>query len=299
MALRQEILRWGEKQLQEAGIADWKTDAWLLYEEATAIDRARFFLQNREMMPQEEIDKYSDMIERRCQRIPLQYITGIQEFMGMKFVVDENVLIPRFDTEVLVLETEKHLDGRNRVLDMCTGSGCIAISLKKRNEWLQVTAVDYSEQALNIARQNSRLLNGDIDFYCSDLFEMFKQTEKNKQTENFQQTENFEQIEKFDIIVSNPPYIPSNVIESLEDEVKCHEPRMALDGTEDGLEFYRRITKDSKAFLADNGMLFYEIGHDQGEAVSAVMKAEGFCDIHVIKDLAGLDRVVYGGMKNV
>lgn len=287
MKTRQEVLCWGEEQLKEAGIADWKSDSWLLFEEVTGITRTRFFLQNQEEMPVEENEKYTGVIEKRCSHIPLQYIIGRQEFMGMTFSVNEDVLIPRFDTEVLVLESEKYICGNERILDMCTGSGCIAISLKKRNEQLQVTAVDYSEQALMVAKRNSEQLDADVKFVHSDLFEIFKQSEKT------------EQLIQFDIIVSNPPYIPTRVIEGLDVEVKCHEPMMALDGAEDGLEFYRRITKESKTFLTENGMLFYEIGHDQAEAVTKIMKAEGFCDIHVIKDLAGLDRVVYGGMKNV
>lgn len=293
MALRQEILHWGQQQLANARIADSQTDSWLLYEAVTGMDRMHFLMKNREEMPQQEIQQYEDVIQRRCQHVPLQYITGNQDFMGMTFRVNENVLIPRFDTEILVLEAEKFLSDKKRVLDMCTGSGCIAVSLKKRNPQLEVTAVDCSEAALEIARENGRLLKADVCFCQSDLFEMFKQTEQLKNNKQLQQ-----QVQ-FDVIVSNPPYIPTEVIRGLDEEVRCHEPMMALDGTEDGLEFYRRITRESKTFLAEEGMLFYEIGHNQASAVSAIMETEGFTKIQVIKDLAGLDRVVYGGMKHV
>lgn len=281
MACRQDVLRWGEEKLQECGIADWKTDAWLLYEEVTGISRAMFFIKNKEMMPENEKEQYESLIRRRMEHVPLQYITGRQEFMGLEFQVDEHVLIPRFDTEVLVLEVEKYLPERHKVLDMCTGSGCIAISLAKRNPQLEVSAVDYSAEALAVAMKNGENLGTSIRWYHSDLFECLRQQET---------------IETYDIIVSNPPYIPSAVVDGLDEEVRAHEPRMALDGTEDGLEFYRRITKESMEFLAENGMLFYEIGHDQAEEVSAIMQAEGFKNIQVIKDLAGLDRVVYGGI---
>lgn len=281
MACRQDVLRWGEEKLQECAIADWKTDAWLLFEEVTGISRAMFFIKNKETMSESEKEQYESLIRRRMEHVPLQYITGRQEFMGLEFFVNEHVLIPRFDTEVLVLEVEKYLPERRKVLDMCTGSGCIAISLAKRNPQLEVSAVDYSEDALAVAMKNGENLETSIRWHHSDLFECLRQQET---------------IETYDIIVSNPPYIPSAVVDGLDEEVRDHEPRMALDGTEDGLEFYRRITKESVEFLAENGMLFYEIGHDQAEEVSAIMQAEGFKNIQVIKDLAGLDRVVYGGI---
>lgn len=293
MAARWEILNWAEETLQRAGIVDWKSDSWILYEAVSGIRPIDFLLKKSERMPLEEVERYQNAVIKRTSHIPVQYITGEQDFMGLTFEVNEHVLIPRMDTEVLVLEVEKYIGQAKNVLDMCTGSGCIAVSLKKRNEQLKVTAVDYSAHALEVAKKNSRNLGVEIDFYWSDLFEVFKQSKKDI---NSEQSENNIQ---FDIIVSNPPYIPSKVIEGLDEEVRCHEPRMALDGTEDGLEFYRRITRESKEYLSSRGMLFYEIGHDQGKAVSDIMETEGFCDIQVIKDLAGLDRVVYGGMKNV
>lgn len=290
MAIRKEVLNWGEQQLCEAGIKDWKVDAWLLFEVATKQTRAQFFLQNLEEMPQKELAYYQDMIDRRCHRIPLQYITGEQMFMNLSFEVNEQVLIPRMDTEILVLEVEKYLtqtiyaEEEIRVLDLCTGSGCIAISLKKRNPMLSIMGMDISEKALQVAKRNRERLGVQVDFYQSDLFTYFEQLDHRI---------------PLDVVVSNPPYIPSPIIEGLEEEVRDYEPRIALDGTEDGLEYYRRITKESKTHFKKNGMLFYEIGHDQAEAVSEIMEAEGFERIQIVKDLAGLDRVVYGGIKHV
>ena len=171
MAVRREVLLWGEKQLQEAGITDWKTDSWLLYEAASNMSRAQFFLNSREEMPVRERENYCRMIDRRCSHVPVQYITGQQEFMGFSFLVNEHVLIPRMDTEVLVLEAEKYMKGTKKVLDMCTGSGCIAVSLKKRNPQLALAGVDFSKEALKVARKNSERLKVPIDLYLSDLFE--------------------------------------------------------------------------------------------------------------------------------
>lgn len=287
MSKKFEVLRQGEAMLEAAGITDWKTDAWLLFEYVTEISRAAFLMESRSGMEEEAEQRYRACLERRCLHEPLQHITGRQEFMALEFEVNKHVLVPRMDTEVLVLELEKHLQDGQAVLDMCTGSGCIAISLKKRNETLNVTAVDVSKEALKMAKRNAQRLQADIRLYESDLFEIFKQLEK------------FEQFQQFDRIVSNPPYIPSRIVDMLEPEVREHEPRLALDGALDGLEYYRKITKDSKKFLTREGMLFYEIGHDQGQAVRCIMEEEGFRNVTVVQDLAGLDRVVYGGLQNV
>lgn len=301
MTAKREVLQWAEERLRNEGIADWKTDSFFLYENVTGEDRTHFLMNSQEAMHEDEQEKYKKLVEQRCSRIPIQYLTGEQEFMGYSFYVNKHVLIPRMDTEVLVLEVEKHVNvrqrkaaiapecghneqepwGCERLLDMCTGSGCIAISLKKRNPGLHVTGADISQQALEVAYKNSKNLDADVHFLKSDLFG------------------NLQQNIKFDYIVSNPPYIPSKAVDGLEKEVRCHEPRLALDGTADGLEFYRRITKECPPFLKPGGMLFYEIGHDQGEAVCDIMEQAGFVNIEVVKDLAGLDRVVYGGNKHV
>lgn len=280
-----ELLRWGEEALRNAQITDWKTDAWILYEFVTGQNRAAFLMEARHTVVSDyDAERYEELIERRCCHVPVQHLTGVQEFMGFSFRVNENVLVPRMDTEVLVQEVEKYAKPGASVLDMCTGSGCIAISLKKRNDRLKLSAADCSGKALEIARDNCQRLNAEVRLYCSDLFEQFKQTE---------------QLEQFDMIVSNPPYIPSRVVDTLAPEVRKHEPRLALDGAGDGLFFYRRITADSTAFLKKGGMLFYEIGYDQGAAVQGIMEESGFRNVKIIKDLAGLDRVVYGGIEDV
>lgn len=252
-------------------------------------------------MPKREQAAYQELIQKRKEHIPVQHLTGEQEFMGLSFLVNEHVLIPRMDTEILVEQVERYARERLKqrkemgiekqpglqALDLCTGSGCIAVSLKKRNESMDITASDVSLQALHLAKENARRHGVNIRFEQSDLFEVFKQSEK------------FAQFPQFDFIVSNPPYIPSAVVDLLDEEVRFHEPRLALDGAGDGLEFYKKITRQGGAFLKENGMLFFEIGHDQAKAVCALLEENGFEKIHVIKDLAGLDRVVYGGKRNV
>ena len=228
------------------------------------------------MNPEQE-KAYLDLTEKRCQRMPLQYLTGEQEFMGLPFAVNEHVLIPRQDTEVLVEEAIQILKNRMpdaEVLDLCTGSGCIGISIQSFCPDTKVTGADISKEALQVAKHNALQNQVPVSFVHSDLFSEISG--------------------RFDMIVSNPPYIPSNVIDTLMPEVRDHEPMGALDGKADGLYFYRRITEESVAHLNDGGYLLYEIGHDQAEAVSGFMKEHGFNDIKVIRDLAGLDRVVRG-----
>lgn len=270
----QEMLKLGEKTLSDVDIAEFEIDAWLLLEYVAKIDRT-FFLLNRFEEASDDIRKeYERVLEIRKKRIPLQHITGYQEFMGYAFKVNENVLIPRQDTEILVEEADKHITLDDKVLDMCTGSGCIIISLKKLNPTIKATAVDLSVEALKVAKENAKLNEVDVEFINSDLFANVK--------------------DKFNVIVSNPPYIPTRVIDGLMPEVREHEPRMALDGTEDGLLFYKNIIDSSKVYLEKNGMLLFEIGHDQGLSVSNLMKEAGYQEVRVVKDLAGLDRVVTG-----
>ena len=197
--------------------------------------------------------------------------------MGLDFKVNEDVLIPRQDTEILVSEVIKVAKDGYDILDMCTGSGCIGITLAKKFPDSNVTGVDISDKALAVAWKNKCNLDADnIDFIQSDLFAALGADRR------------------YDIIVSNPPYIPTKVIEGLQDEVRLHDPMLALDGTEDGLMFYRRITDKSWDYLKMNGYLCYEIGAEQAADVSDIMKQAGFKDIVVVKDLAGLDRVVMG-----
>ncbi len=283
MTLR-ELLTEGEELLQAAGIDDWKMDAWYLMEETLQVTRTRYLMDSGRTVSEDEENQYLSQIRKRAEHIPLQHLTGHQEFMGLDFQVSEDVLVPRQDTEVLVEEVLKYTRSGMHVLDMCTGSGCILLStLKLAAELngcrdLQGTGADLSEKALRIAKQNRKNLGLEetATLLQSNLFENISGT--------------------YDIIVSNPPYIASEVITTLSEEVKDHEPMMALDGGTDGLDFYRIIIEKSPSYLTMGGMLFFEIGYDQGKSVSQLMEKD-FEDIHVIKDLAGLDRVVYGTCK--
>ncbi|MBQ2922889.1 MAG: peptide chain release factor N(5)-glutamine methyltransferase [Tyzzerella sp.] len=271
-----EAYEYGQEQLKNAEIDDAVLDAWYLLEHVTGISRSMYFMDmNREISSEQET-MYRTYIANRAKHIPLQHITGVQEFMGLSFCVNEHVLVPRQDTEILVENVLQDLESDMRVLDMCTGSGCILLSLLKLCGCANVggLGVDISEEALKVARKNAESLEVHAQFLHSDLFE------------------NVEGL--YDIIVSNPPYIRTDVIEGLQEEVKFHDPFVALDGKEDGLYFYRRIVEESPKYLKKGGKLFFEIGHDQGEDVSKLMKDAGFTDVTVKKDLAGLDRVVFG-----
>ena len=271
--LLSEALKQGEKQLEQAKITDASTDAWLLFSHAFHMNRVDYLLNQRQCVNMDQYEKYLRFLEQRCQHIPCQHIIGTQEFMGLEFDVNEHVLIPRQDTECLV-EQVMAVAKNQKVLDVCTGSGCIIISLEKLCELKAAVAVDISEQALKVAKGNANKLQANVTFLQSDLFE---------------------QVEgKFDVIVSNPPYIRTKEIATLMEEVKDHEPMLALDGKEDGLYFYRKIIDQAPEYLNPNGALFFEIGWDQGEEVSALMEARGFKNVLVKKDLAGLDRIVYG-----
>lgn len=268
-----ELLSWGEERLSKAGIEDAKLDAWYLLEYSLPTDRVSFLMKGNAPVTEKKKEEYEVLIEKRASHIPVQHLTGVQDFMGFTFKVNEHVLIPRQDTEVLVEEVLKVSKGK-KVLDMCTGSGCIVISLAKLGQLESATAVDISTEALKVARENAASLEAEISFVESDLFEKVEGL--------------------YDIIVSNPPYIESEEVDKLAPEVKDHEPRLALDGTEDGLYFYRKIIEEADKYLTENGAIFFEIGYNQGEAVSELLRAKGYQDIKVIKDLPGLDRVVAG-----
>lgn len=269
---------YGKEQLEKVGIEEATLDSWYLLEWATGVSKARYFMNPSRMLSEEESQNYLEGIERRSRRIPLQHITGEQEFMGLKFFVNEHVLVPRQDTEILVEEGLKKIRPNMDILDMCTGSGCIIISLEQLSQKdysgynCKFTGADISENALLKASENVKLHNAKIELKSSDLFE------------------NIEGL--FDIIISNPPYIRTSIIEELEEEVKCHDPFIALDGKEDGLYFYRRIIDESRNYLKAGGWLLFEIGHDQREDVAKLFEEAGYTEISAKKDLAGLDRVV-------
>lgn len=265
--------------LNEAGIEESTLDARLLLEAVCGTDRNDLLVHGEQPVEPETEEKYFGWIGKRAGRIPLQQLTGEQDFMGLTFTVNENVLIPRQDTEILVEEVLKELHDGMRILDMCTGSGCILLSLLHYSNDCEGLGVDLSAEALEVAGRN--------------VLKVL--TPEKAEHAHFLQSDLFEKVEgKFEIIVSNPPYIASAEIEKLMPEVRDHEPRMALDGTEDGLHFYRRIIKEAGKHLVNSGMLFFEIGYDQGQAVSELMREHGYREVQVVQDYAGLDRVVYG-----
>lgn len=297
-----------KRRLEESGIEEASLDAWLLLEHVTGISRASYYADpDREMSP-DEWRRYGELVGRRAERVPLQHITGTQEFMGLVFEVNEHVLIPRQDTEILVEQALAFIgsgkvpaaeNSRTRILDMCTGSGCILLSVmhwaesyrqkalrragdtarggEKQDIIIEGTGADISPKALAVAEKNARRLGISAGFVESDLFGAVQG--------------------KYGMILSNPPYIRSDEIKDLQEEVKLHDPVIALDGREDGLYYYRRIVRESRSYLEEGGALLFEIGCDQAEAVSGLMSGAGFSEITVKKDLAGLDRVVSGVLK--
>ena len=269
----------GSRILNEAGIEESTLDARLLLEAVCGTNRNDLLVHGEQPVEPEAEEKYFGWIGKRAGRMPLQQLTGEQDFMGLTFTVNENVLIPRQDTEILVEEVLKELHDGMRILDMCTGSGCILLSLLHYSNDCEGLGVDLSAEALEVAGRN--------------VLKVL--TPEKAEHAHFLQSDLFEKVEgKFEIIVSNPPYIASAEVEKLMPEVRDHEPRMALDGTEDGLHFYRRIIEEAGKHLVSSGMLFFEIGYDQGQAVSELMRTEGYCEVQVVQDYAGLDRVVLG-----
>ena len=286
MTLR-EAWKLGKDRLTEAQVPDADLDAWYLLEWCTGVNRSHYLAWPEEAISPEQEEQYRQTLNQRERRIPLQQITGEQEFMGLSFYVNEHVLIPRQDTETLVEEALKHLGDveKPEILDMCTGSGCILLSLLLERQDACGTGVDVSPEALEVAKKNAGILKVEnrADFVESDLFSAPYFCEKGGKDSG-----------KYDILISNPPYIATEEIETLMEEVRLHDPRKALDGMEDGLYFYRKITVEAGRYLKPSGWLLYEIGCTQGEAVSTMMKAAGFTGVQIIKDLPGLDRVVLG-----
>ena len=267
----QTLYREGQIRLKDSGIEEYQLDAWYLLEYVTGISKASYYGDPNRELSAAQAEEYRKCIEKRSERIPLQHITGVQEFMGHEFFVNVHVLFPRQDTEILVAHALDTVEDGKKVLDMCTGSGCILLSILKRYQ-VQGTGADISSEALQVAERNRKhLALPQVEWLQSDLFEKIE--------------------EKYDVIVSNPPYIQTGVIESLQEEVRLHDPYIALDGKEDGLYFYRRIIEDAKAYLEDGGWLLFEIGYDQAEPVTRLMEQAGYSEIHVKKDLSGLDRV--------
>ena len=266
----------GKERLEKAGVPDAGTDAGLLLMAVCDTDRSFLFAHPEAEVEAEKEGAFEALLAKREQRIPLQYLLGRQSFMGLDFYVDENVLIPRQDTEILVEEVLRESFDGSRILDICTGSGCILLSLLQYSNHSSGLGLDLSDGALDVARKNAKALglSERADFLKSDLL---------KEAEG-----------SFDIIVSNPPYIETDVIETLMPEVRDYEPRMALDGKDNGLYFYEQILRQIRPFVKGGTRLYFEIGSGQGKAVEQLVLDAGFVDTEVIRDYAGLDRVVRG-----
>ena len=266
-----QVLHEAEQKLKQAGIETADIDAWYLMEHATNLSRASYFLQKEGHLSSEQCVSFQTMLKKRMARIPLQYIIGYQEFMGFTFQVTPDVLVPRQDTECLVEKALLYCSGK-RVLDLCTGSGCIIISVALLGSPASAEGVDISEAALAVAKKNAVSLSANVRLHQSDILKSVSGI--------------------YDLIISNPPYIPSAQLDGLMPEVSQYEPRIALDGKEDGLFFYREITEQAGRFLSEEGCILFEIGCDQGKAVTELILKAGFRDVEICKDLAGLDRVV-------
>lgn len=266
-----EAYDWGRNRLVVSQVPDAEWDAWLLLEYVTGMKRAEYLLRQTETIDRAAEERYHFLISQREMRIPLQHLTGEVEFMGLTFSVNQDVLIPRQDTETLVELVLPKVEGR-RVLDVCTGSGCIAIALQKLGNPEVCHGVDLSSQALTVAQKNCERLDAEVRFWQSDLFAQVA--------------------ESYDVITSNPPYIASATIMELMPEVSQHEPVMALDGGNDGCQFYRRLAAEAGKYLREDGQLYLEIGYDQGKTVASLLQENGFNEIQVHQDLAGHDRVV-------
>lgn len=285
-----DAVNYGKQFLEDFGIENAQYDATELLLLVMGISRTQYLINSMDKIDSGKLAEYAELINKRAEHIPLQHITGIVNFYGREYKVNANVLIPRQDTEILVEEVMKLTNSESRVLDMCTGSGCIIISLAASGHTSEngAVAIDISDDALKVADYNKKYNNADyIKLIKSDMF-------SSSECEQYKNEDN-----RFDVIVSNPPYIPTKDIDELSEEVRLHDPVLALDGDTDGLKFYKVITKQSVNYLKENGYLCYEIGYNQAEDVRNIMEQCGYSGIKVIKDLAGLDRVVIGRLNNI
>ncbi len=278
-----ELYRVGRDELTSAGISEAALDARLLLEFITGHDVNTLLAHPDTPVSDEHSASYMDLIAKRGHHIPLQHLTGSCTFMGIDFAVSDKVLIPRPDSECLVEEAMRYVQDGSDILDLCTGSGCLLLTLMHYKNGCRGVGVDISSDALTVANANLKALSaagglngGRAKFRCGDLYDAVSDDER------------------FDIIISNPPYIRSDVIETLMPEVRLHDPLIALDGGPDGLIFYRRIAEGAGDHLTSEGMIALEIGSDQAEDVRAILSDAGFCDVRVCKDYAGCDRVVTG-----
>lgn len=276
-----ELLTKGYDILKSSHIESYRLDSQLILSYVLKKDKLHVILNRNENVSDEAKDAYMEFIKLRAQKMPVKYITGECEFMGLNFKVRQGVLIPRPDTEILTEEVIKEVKSKNyrNACDVCCGSGAIGISLAEYTPLSHVICLDISNIAIETAKENARLLSlsGRVSIFKSDLLKYSMQKD-----------------EHYDVIVSNPPYIRTCEVGNLMDEVKNYEPHEALNGGCDGLDFYRKITEQSVSVLNEGGLLAFEIGYDEKEAVWSIMKQKGFIHIKSFKDLAGLDRVVMG-----
>lgn len=274
-----ETLKAATLRLESSGIDSPRLDAEILLAHVLKWRRLSLYVDSDKILPLESILRFNELINRRLEKIPVSYLTGAKDFMGLTFVVNENVLIPRPETEILtefVGEYLRGLGGKATFADLGVGSGAIPISILKFVKTARAIAVDISSEALKVAKFNAEKFHVEdrIEFYCGDLFAPLEG-------------------KIFNAIVSNPPYIPTGELETLQSEVQ-REPRLALDGGEDGLNFYRRITSDAPRFLVDGGLLAVEVGINQSAAVKNLFEAANFIDVEIYNDLAGIERVIVG-----
>ncbi|MBU6137268.1 peptide chain release factor N(5)-glutamine methyltransferase [Clostridium tertium] len=279
-----ELLDKASKELKEENIDTYILDAQLLLGNVLAKDKLYIITNRDKNVSLKDEKEYFELIEKRKNKMPIKYILGETEFMGLDFNVEEGVLIPRGDTEILVEEVLSIINEEDElnVCDLCSGSGAIGISIANYRKKINVEEIDFYEVPEKVTKKNiiKHGLESRVKFIKSDLLK-----------------EPINQGKKYDVIVSNPPYIKADEISNLMDDVKKYEPHTALDGGDDGLVFYKRIIEESKTTLNNEGVLAFEIGYDQGEEVSNLMKEAGFYNIKLVKDLAGLDRVVLGYFK--
>ena len=274
------------KEAQEDYGVD-RSDAMLLLEYVSGNSRSEIRLRYHDVIPEDIAERFGELLEFRRQHIPVQYITGQQNFMGFELSVTPDVLIPRPETELLAERVIHACEGKD-VLDLCTGSGCIAIAVRCLGKAKNVSASDISEAALAVATKNAKMHGAEIEFRQGDLFAAWTLCGEGTQPD----ARNGDGTRKFDIIVSNPPYIPTAEIAGLMPEVREYEPHLALDGTEDGLLFYRRIAAECRKYLNPGGSVFLEIGCEQGKDVAELFRKAGFANVQVYQDYAGLDRIV-------
>lgn len=253
-------------------------DARVLLKHVLGKDDTYLLVHGEEVLSEEAEKRYEELIRKRAAGMPVAYITGVKEFMGMEFKVTEHTLIPRPDTEIAVMEALEAIrtHGYKKILDLCCGTGAIGLSIAASLEFTNVTLSDINKEALEVAKENAvRLgLNHKVQFLLSDLFQEVEDT--------------------YDLIISNPPYISGEDMEKLEETVRSYEPHLALYGGESGLDFYRTITRHARSYLRENGALIFEIGYDQSSEVEKMMKEYGFQKVHTVNDFSGLSRVVSG-----